>query len=66
MAKQVPASSSLNLYPTARQALAVTRLCAQLGITEALENTPSNRLEARALIYRLRQQRESLRKGGNK
>lgn len=58
MAERIPPTSSWNLPPTARQTLAITRLCQQLGITEYLEDKPSNRREARNLIMALRERRK--------
>ncbi len=57
MIEKVPRVSSFGLPPTTTQIRAITRLCVQLGISEALEETPRNRMEARNLIYRLRIQR---------
>lgn len=56
MSEKIPKTSSLNLPPTWKQTKAITRLAVALGIPEPIEETPSNRVEARNLIYRLRQQ----------
>lgn len=61
MAEKIPKASSLNLPPTWRQTKAITRLAIALGISEPIEDTPSNRVEARNLIYRLRQQLKELK-----
>lgn len=58
MAEKIPPTSTWNLPPTGRQTAAITRLCTYLGIKEALEETPSNRWEARRLIYDLNQKRK--------
>ena len=55
MEKILP-SSTWNYKPLPRQVRAITRMAQQLGIREPIENSPSNRVEARNLIYRLRQQ----------
>jgi hypothetical protein len=60
--EKIPPESSLNLPPTGRQARAITKLCLYKGISEPLEERPSNRREARNLIYELRN--EKRRKGG--
>lgn len=54
MIEKIPKTSSWNLEPTSKQVRAITRLCIQQGIKEPLEETPSNRWEARNLIYELR------------
>ncbi len=58
MTKLILPSSSLNLPPTGRQTRAVTILAQALGDPGAgplpIEHTPSNRREARDLIYKLR------------
>lgn len=46
--------STLNLPPTSAQVLAITRLCMYLRIETELECSPSNRREARNIIYELR------------
>ena len=53
MEKILP-SSSLNWKPTSKQIRAITRLAIRLSITEPIEETPRNRLEARNIIYELR------------
>ena len=50
----IPAYSTLLLPPTWKQTRAITQLCMKVGITDELEHTPSNRREARDLIYKLR------------
>ncbi len=55
--EKIAPTSSWNLPPTARQLRATTELCMQLGIKEYLEDKPSNRLEARRLMYELRRKR---------
>lgn len=50
----IPKSSSWNLPPTSTQIRAITKLCMRLHIAELLEEKPSNRYEARRLIYELR------------
>ncbi len=57
MTEKIPSASSWTLPPTGRQVAAITRLCQQLGIREPLEEKPSNRWEARRLLYELRQKR---------
>lgn len=52
--EKVKVTSSLNDDPTPAQVRAITRLCTVLGIREPLEETPSNRREARNMIYQLR------------
>ena len=42
------------LPPTPGQILAITRMCMALGIRLPLEELPSNRMEARDLMYDLR------------
>lgn len=51
-------ASSWLLPPTARQEAAITRLCMQKGIKEPLEDRPSNRWEARQLLYELSQMKD--------
>ena len=53
MKNQVDPGSSWNLSPTAAQLASITKLSHKLGIAEPLEDTPSNRLEARRLQYDL-------------
>lgn len=50
---KVEPGSSWNLPPTSAQVRAITRMSQRLGIKEPLEDTPSNRLEARRLQYDL-------------
>ena len=64
MTEKIPPASSWTLPPTSRQIVAITRLAMQLGITEPIEEKPSNRWEARRMIYDLTQQRDSKNKGG--
>lgn len=45
---------SWQLPPTAKQCLAITRLAQALGIREPIENSPSNRWEARRMLYDLK------------
>ena len=56
MAEKILPSSTLNYKPTPKQIRAITRIAQQLGITEQIELTPANRVEARNLIFKLRQQ----------
>ena len=58
MAEKIHYASSWQLPPTGRQVRAITRLCQQLGITEPLEDKPSNRWEARQLLYELSDRRK--------
>ena len=58
MPEQIPFSSTWNLPPTYRQVRAITALCIQCGITEPLEDKPTNRLEARDMIQSLRERRK--------
>ncbi len=51
--ERIEPPSSWNEPPTEEQVRAITRLCRALKIREPLEETPSNRLEARNLIYEL-------------
>jgi len=60
--EKIPPESSLNLPPTARQVVQISKLCMHLGIKEPLEDSCSDRREARNLIYRLRAQRKAKRK----
>ncbi len=50
---KVEPDSSWNLPPTAAQLTSITKMSHNLGIKEPLEDTPSNRLEARRLQYDL-------------
>lgn len=52
--EKIQPTSSLNDDPTPAQVRAITRLCMALDIREPLEETPSNRREARNMIYQLR------------
>jgi len=61
--EKIQPTSSWNLPPTAKQTRAITVLCQSLGYHEPVENTPSNRLEARNLIMGLRGERKKRRKG---
>lgn len=63
MAEKIPPASSWTLPPTGRQTVAITRLCIQLGIKEPLEDKPSNRWEARRLLYELKQKRKGKQHG---
>ena len=56
MVKKTPSDSSWKFPPTRDQCRAITKLCMALGIREELELTPSNRWEARRLMYDLRLQ----------
>ncbi len=58
MTEKIPPASSWTLPPTGRQVSAITRLCIQLGIKEPLEDKPSNRWEARRLLYELNEKRK--------
>ena len=51
-------ASSWLLPPTSRQVAAITRLCMRKGIRESLEEKPSNRWEARQLLYELSQMKD--------
>ena len=63
MAEKIHITSSWRLPPTGRQIVAITRLCMQLGIKEPLEDKPSNRWEARQILYDLNQRRKEKRIG---
>ena len=56
--KKILPTSSLNLPPTGRQVRAITRLATFLGDPGLgplpIEHTPTNRREARDLIFKLR------------
>lgn len=58
MAEKILPTSTLNLPPTGRQTRAITKLAVALGDKGEgpvpIEHTPSNRREARDLIYKLR------------
>ncbi len=56
--QKIHLSSSWQLPPTPKQRRAIARLAQQLGIMEPIEDTPSNRWEARLLIYQLNQRRK--------
>lgn len=58
MTEKIHSASSWTLPPTGRQLRAITRLCAELHIKEHLENNPSNRWEARRLLYELNERRK--------
>ncbi|KKN54528.1 hypothetical protein LCGC14_0591200 [marine sediment metagenome] len=58
MTEKISPASSWALPPTGRQVVAITRLAMQLGIKEPIEDKPSNRWEARRMIYDLTQQRD--------
>ena len=59
MSETIHINSSWRLPPTSRQIYAITRLAAQLGIKEPIEEKPSNRWEARRLLYELNEQRKA-------
>lgn len=59
MHDNIPPASSWTLPPTGRQCRAIARLCTYLGITEPLEDKPSNRWEARRLMYELNERRKA-------
>lgn len=54
--EKIPPSSSWNLPPTPKQVVAISRLAQQLGYYEPVENTPTNRLEARNMIAGFREE----------
>jgi len=57
--------STMNLPPTPKQVRAIAKLAQRLNIMEAVEETPKSRLEARNLIYRMREEaKEKETKGG--
>lgn len=56
MAEKIQPGSSWNYKPTPKQVRQITKLASQLHIQEPVENTPTTRLEARNLIYKLREQ----------
>lgn len=58
MTEKIHITSSWRLPPTGGQIAAITRLCQQQGIKEELENKPSNRWEARQLLYELSKRRK--------
>lgn len=51
-------ASSWTLPPTARQCIAIARLCTELGIKDNLEDKVKTRWEARHLMHELRQKRK--------
>jgi len=51
--KMIAPDSTWNLPPTVKQTRTIARLCRARGITEPLEEQPSNRLEASRLIRQL-------------
>lgn len=59
MAEKIHITSSWRLPPTGRQVAAITRLAMQLGIKEPIEEGPSNRWEARQLLYELNERRKA-------
>ena len=59
MAEKIQPSSSWTLPPTGRQVRAIALIAQQLGITEPIEDTPSNRWEARRLLYELNERRKA-------
>jgi len=66
MTEKIYPISSMNLPPTFRQTRAITKLATALGDRGEgplpIEHTPSNRREARDLIYKLRIQLQSKNK----
>jgi hypothetical protein len=54
--ERIEQDNRLNESPTSQQRLAIARLCSILRIKEPLEEGPSNRIEARNLLYQLRAQ----------
>ena len=56
--EKIVQTSSWNLPPTDSQIYRITKQCIRLGITESLEDKPSNRLEARNLINELRRRKK--------
>lgn len=62
MPEKIQPGSSWNYPPLPKQTRAIALLAQQLGITEPIENTPTNRLEARNLIYDLRRRRNEQRR----
>ena len=55
-------SNSWSLPPTGKQTTSIARLCMQLRIKEPLEETVSNRWEARRVLYDLIQKRKEVNK----
>lgn len=62
----IPPESSWNLPPTDTQIRCIAKYCIYNHIWPPLEHRPSNRWEARDLIYRLRLQAKSRPKGKSK
>ena len=56
--QKIHPSASWQAPPTPKQRRAIARLAQYLGIKEPIEETPSNRWEARRLIYELNQKRK--------
>lgn len=54
--EKIPKASSWNLPPTSKQVRAITKLATILGYHEPVENTPSNRWEARNMIAGFREE----------
>ena len=52
--EKIQPGSTLNLPPTGPQCRRITLQCIALGIRDPLEERVSNRMEARNLIYELR------------
>ena len=59
MTEKISPSSSWTLPPTGAQVRAIARIAQQLGITDPIEEGPSNRWEARRLLYELNEQRKA-------
>lgn len=55
--EKIPPTSTWNLPATAKQRVAITRLCIQLGYKEPYEDRPMTRWEARTMIAGFRQER---------
>lgn len=62
MVEKIHYASSWTLPPTGRQVRAIARKCQQLGIREHLEDKPTNRWEARQMLYELSQRRKEVRR----
>jgi len=60
--EKIPPESSWNLEPTAEQIHRISILSIHCGIREDLQGKPSNRREARNLIYDLRARRKAKRR----
>lgn len=56
MAEKIHITSSWRLPPTVRQLVAIEEQCRRLGIVQQSE--PSNRWEARRLLYELRERKK--------